>query len=131
MPLRSCRIVAAGLLCTVRVAPAQNVAAPDSDLSRSVGHWVASGVSFQSRGRAHPFAVDVSRVGDRLRVTVPAELTLAGGKVYLLARAGGGVFRHVDDAGRRVEFSLTSRDHASLLVTGSAGDGRVTWQLTR
>src|ERR1051325_1938900 len=107
MPLRSFRIVTAGLLCTVRFAPAQNAAAPDSDVSRSVGHWVASGVSFQSRGTAHPFAVDVSRVGDRLRVTVPAELRLAGGEVYLLAPAGGGGFRHVDGRGRGGGVCLT------------------------
>jgi len=56
---------------------------------------------------------------------------VATGQAYLLGPVGPGVFRHVDDAGRIVEFTLTGQDRASLLVTGSGGDGRVTWQLSR
>jgi hypothetical protein len=62
---------------------------------------------------------------------LPAELTLARGSVYVLARTGNGVFRHADEAGRIVEFSLTASNRAALLITGSGGDGRVTWQLSR
>ena len=131
MHLRTCSLVLTSLLCGAYSVAAQNRAASDSDLTRSVGHWTASGVSFQSGGAAHPFAVEVQPAGDQLQATLPAELKLAGGQVYLLARAGTGVFRHVDDAGRIVEFTLTGPNRASLLVTGSGGDGRVTWQLTR
>ena len=131
MRLRTYSIVLASLLCGASSAAAQNRAAADSALMRSPGHWAASGVTFQSGGAAHPFAVDVKRAGDQLKVTVPTELKLAGGQAYLLSRVGPGVFRHVDDADRIVEFTLTGPDHASLLVTGSGGDGRVTWQLTR
>lgn len=110
---------------------AQNRATADSDLTRSTGHWTAAGVTFQSGEAAHAFAVELKRVGDQLEATLPAELKLAGGQVYLLGRVGPGVFRHVDEAGRTIEFVLTGRDRASLLVTGSGGDGRVTWQLNR
>jgi len=129
--LPSCVILAAWLMCGVRLAPAQNRAAADSDLDRTIGRWVARGVSFQSAGEPHPFTIEVKRVGDQLHVAVPAELKLAGGRAYLLTRAGVGMFRHVDHAGRVVELSLTGPDRASLLVTGAGGDGRVTWQLTR
>jgi hypothetical protein len=127
----SCGVLAAWLICGASLASAQHRAAADSDLDRGVGHWVASGVSFQSGTSAHHFTVEVTSVGDQLQATLPAELKLAGGRVYLLARAAGGVFRHADDEGRVVQFSLTGPNRASLLVTGRGGDGRVTWQLTR
>jgi hypothetical protein len=129
--LRICGLVVACLTCAAGSAAAQNRVSPDSDLARSVGHWVASGVSFQSGDATHPFAVEVQRVGDQLQATLPVELKLAGGHVYQLARAGTGVFRHVDGVGRIVELTLTGQNRASLLITGSGGDGRVTWQLTR
>jgi hypothetical protein len=129
--LRICGLVVACLTSPAGSAAAQNRVSPDSDLARSVGHWVASGVSFQSGDATHPFAVEVQRVGDQLQATLPVELKLAGGHVYQLARAGTGVFRHVDGAGRIVELTLTGQNRASLLITGSGGDGRVTWQLTR
>ena len=131
MHLRTYSIVLASFVCGAYSAAAQNRAAADSDLARTAGHWVASGVTFQSGGAAHAFAVDVVRSGEQLQATLPTELKLAGGQTYLLSRAAPGVFRHVDDAGRIVEFTLTGPDRASLLVTGSGGDGRVTWQLTR
>jgi hypothetical protein len=131
MHLRACSIVVAGLMLGPYSAAAQSRAVADSDLTRSAGQWTASGVTFQSGGAAHPFAVEVKRVGDQLQATLPAELKLAGGQVYLLARAGRGLFRHVDDAGRVVEFTLTEQNRASFLVTGSGGDGRVMWQLKR
>ncbi len=124
-------LVAAWLICTVSSGSAQSRAASDSDLDRSIGHWVATGVSFQSGSTAHPFAVDVKRADSRLQITLPAELKLEGGPVYMLARTSSGVFRHADEAGRIVEFSVTASNSASLLMTGSGGDGRVTWQLTR
>jgi hypothetical protein len=124
-------LVAAWLICTVSPGSAQSRAASDSDLDRSIGHWVATGVSFQSGDQGHPFAVDVKRADSRLQITLPAELKLAGGSVYVLARTGNGVFRHADEAGRIVEFSLTASNRAALLITGSGGDGRVTWQLSR
>jgi hypothetical protein len=124
-------LVLACLTCAAVSAAAQKRVSPDSDLARSVGHWVASGVSFQSGEATHPFAVEVERAGDRLQATLPVELKLPGGHVYQLARAGAGVFRHADGAGRIVEFTLTGQNRASLLITGSGGDGRVTWQLTR
>jgi len=128
----SCTILAtAWLLCGVGPASAQSRAAGDSGLDRAIGHWVASGVSFQSGNAARPFAVDVKRTDGQLQITVPVELKLAGGQVYTLERTGPGVFRHVDAAGRIVELSLTAANRASLLITGSGGDGRVTWQLTR
>lgn len=129
--VRICGLMVACLTCAAVSAAAQKLVSPESDLTRSVGHWVASGVSFQSGDATHPFAVEVERVGDQLRATLPIELKLAGGHVYQLARAGAGVFRHVDGAGRVVEFTLTGQNRASLLITGSGGDGRVTWQLTR
>jgi hypothetical protein len=73
----------------------------------------------------------VKRADSRLHVTLPAELKLEGGPVYVLERTSSGVFRHADEAGRIVEFSVTASNRASLLITGSGGDGRVTWQLTR
>ncbi len=124
-------LAALWLICTVSSAAAQSPAAGDSDLDRSIGHWVASGVSFQSGNAAHPFAVDVKPVDGKLQITLPAELKLAGGRVYTLARASSGVFRSVDSAGRIVEFSVTVLNRASLLITGREGDGRVTWRLTR
>ena len=124
-------LVAAWLICTVSSGSAQSRAASDSELDRSIGHWVATGVSFQSGNTAHPFAVDVKRADSRLQITLPAELKLEGGPVYVLARTRSGVFRHADEAGRIVEFSVTANNRASLLITGSGGDGRVTWQLTR
>jgi hypothetical protein len=129
--LRTFGHVIACLTCAAVSAAAQNRVSPDSDLTGSVGHWVASGVSFQSGDATHPFAVEVQRVGEQLQATLPVELKLAGGHVYQLARAGTGVFRHVDGAGRIVELTLTGQNCASLLITGSGGDGRVTWQLTR
>jgi len=131
MHLRTCSLVLGWLTWAAPSAAAQNRTAADSDLTRTTGHWTASGVTFQSGGAAHPFAVELKRVGDQLRATLPTELNLAAGHVYLLGRVGPGVFRHVDDAGRIVEFTLTGQDRASLLVTGSGGDGRVTWQLSR
>ena len=122
-------MIALCLTCAVGLASAQNAALSDSELNLTVGHWVASGVSFQSGSTAHPFAIDVKRVGDKIQVTVPSELKLAGGQVYILARAGDRIFRHIDDAGRIVELSLASTTRATLLVTGSGGDGRITWQL--
>src|SRR5439155_20019936 len=65
------------------------------------------------------------------QISVPPELALPGGRTYQLDRAAPGVFRHVEGAGRVVEFSLKSATSASLLITGSGGDGRRTWQLTR
>ncbi len=124
-------LVAAWLICTVSSGLAQSRAASDSDLDRSIGHWVATGVSFQSGNTAHPFAVDVKRADSRLQIALPAELKLEGGPVYMLARTSSGVFRHADEVGRIVEFSVTAGNRASLLITGSGGDGRVTWQLTR
>ena len=124
-------LVAAGLIWTVSSGSAQSRSAADSDLDRSIGHWVATGVSFQSGNTAHPFAVDLKRAESRLQITLPAELKLARGPVYELARTSRGVFRHADEAGRIVEFSVTAGNRASLLITGSGGDGRVTWQLTR
>ena len=124
-------LVAAGLTCTVSSGSAQSRSAADSDLDRSIGHWVAPGVSFQSGNTAHPFAVDLKRADSRLHITLPAELKLERGPVYELARTSRGVFRHADEAGRIVEFSVTAGNRASLLITGSGGDGRVTWQLTR
>jgi len=131
MHLRTCSLVLGWLTWSAPSAAAQNRTAADSDLTRTTGHWTASGVTFQSGGAAHPFAVELKRVGDQLRATLPTELKLAGGHVYRLGRVGPGVFRHVDDAGRIVEVTLTGQDRASLLVTGSGGDGRVTWQLSR
>jgi hypothetical protein len=128
---RTCGIVLGSLIWAAHSAAAQNRAAAEADLTRTTGHWTASGVTFQSGGAARPFAVELKRVGDQVQATLPAELKLAGGQVYLLGRVGPGVFRHVDDAGRIVEFTLTGQDRASLLVTGSGGDGRVTWQLSR
>ena len=119
------------LPCAARLAAAQHSAAPDSEFAQVAGHWVAADVSFQSGNSAHPFAIDVKRVGDKIQVTLPAELKLEAGSVYVLARAGVGVFRHVDNAGRIVELSLTSPAHATLLITGGGGDGRITWQLRR
>ena len=130
-PRSSPIFVAASLICTVSSGSAQSRAASDSDLDRSIGHWVATGVSFQSGNTAHPFAVDVKRADSRLQITLPAELGLEGGPVYVLARTSSGVFRHADEAGRIVEFSVTASNRASLVITGSGGDGRVTWQLTR
>ncbi len=124
-------LVAAWLMCTVSSGSAQSRSASDSDLDRSIGHWVARGVSFQSGDTAHPFAIDVKRAASRLQITLPAELKLEGGPVYVLARTSRGVFRHADEAGRIVEFSVTAGNRASLLIAGSGGDGRVTWQLTR
>ena len=124
-------LVAAWLICTVSSGSAQSRSAADSALDRSIGHWVAPGVSFQSGNTAHPFAVDLKRADSRLQITLPAELKLEGGPVYMLARTSSGVFRHADEAGRIVEFSVTASNSASLLMTGSGGDGRVTWQLTR
>ena len=131
MHLRTCGIVLGSLIWAAHSAAAQNRAAADSDLTRTTGHWTASGVTFQSDGAAHQFAVELKRVGDQIQATLPGELKLAGGQAYLLGRVGPGIFRHVDDAGRIVEFTLTGQDRASLLVTGSGGDGRVTWQLSR
>ena len=131
MHLRTCGIVLGWLIGGAYSIAAQNPAATGSDFTRIIGHWTASGVSFQSGGAAQPFAVEVKREGDQLEASLPAELKLAGGLLYPLARAGPGVFRHVDDAGRIVEFTLTGENRASLLVTGSGGDGRVTWQLKR
>jgi len=130
-PRSSPIFVAASLICTVSSGSAQSRAASDSDLDRSIGHWVATGVSFQSGNTAHPFAVDVKRADSRLQIALPAELKLEGGPVYMLARTSSGVFRHADEVGRIVEFSVTAGNRASLLITGSGGDGRVTWQLTR
>ena len=121
----------AWLISTVNSASAQGRTAADSDLARSIGHWVATGVSFQSGNAAHPFAVDVKRAEGQLQITLPAELKLDGGSVYLLARTGNGMFRHADEAGRIVEFSMTAVNRASLLITGTGGDGRITWQLSR
>jgi len=131
MHLRTCGIMLGWLIWGAHSAAAQNRTAADSDVTRTTGHWTASGVTFQSGGTAHPFAVELQRVGDQLQATLPPELKLAGGPVYLLGRAGPGVFRHVDDAGRIIQFTLAGPDRASLLVTGSRGDGRVTWQLSR
>src|SRR2546428_15836 len=101
MDARSRTILAAAwLICAVSPASAQSRAAGDSDLDRSIGHWVASGVSFQSGNATHHFAVDVKRADSQLEITLPAELKLAGGEVYALARTRRGVFRHVDSIGR-------------------------------
>src|SRR6266702_3990863 len=91
-------LVAAWLICTVSSGSAQSRSAADSDLDRSIGHWVATGVSFQSGNTAHPFAVDLKRADSRLQITLPAELKLEGGPVYELARTscGGG---HAPPAG--------------------------------
>ena len=110
---------------------APHSAVPDSDLDQAIGHWVASGVSFQSGNRAHPFAIDIERVRNKIQVTLPPDIKLKGGLVCVLARTGAGVFRHVDAARRIVELSLPDASHATLLITGSDGDGRVTWQLGR
>lgn len=131
MLTRLLTIVALLLPCAAGLAAAQHAAAPDSELDQAAGHWVAANVSFQSGNSAHPFAIDVQRVGDKIQLTVPSELNLAGGQVYILARSGDRIFRHVDDAGRIVELSLANATRAMLLVTGSGGDGRITWQLQR
>ncbi|HEX4575394.1 MAG TPA: hypothetical protein VH158_09695 [Gemmatimonadales bacterium] len=131
MSLGACGIVAAWLVCGAYPVSAQGRSAADSELSRSIGRWEASGVSFQSGGAVRRFSVEVERVGDQLQATVPAELKLAGGQVYRLDRVGAGVFRYVDSAGRVVEFALTGENRASFVVVGRGGDGRVTWQLTR
>src|SRR5207249_10006712 len=89
-------LAALWLICTVSSAAAQSPAAGDSDLDRSIGHWVASGVSFQSGNAARHFAVDVKRADSQLEITLPAEVKLAAGQVYALARTRRGVFRHVD-----------------------------------
>jgi len=124
-------VTVAWLACTLHPASAQSPAAPDSELDRSAGTWVACGVFFGSGQAAHPFTVDVKRVGTQLQVTLPTELKLAGGQVYRLDRSGAGVFRHVDRSGRVVELSLESATRAALLITGAGGDGRITTQLTR
>lgn len=121
----------AWLACAPRLAAAQSRAAADSELDRNAGQWAAAGVFFGSGSAAHQFAVDVKRVGNQLQVTLPTELVLAGGPVYLLDRIGAGVFRHVDRAGRVVELSIASSSRASLLIAGTGGEGRVTTQLTR
>ena len=112
-------------------ATAQHPSPADSGIAQSSGHWVASGVTFQSGRSAHPFAVDVRRIGNQIEARLPAELALSGGNTYLLSPVGHGVFRHVDAVGRVVEFALKSAHTATLVVTASGGDGRVTWQLTR
>jgi len=124
-------VAAACLTFGASSASGQRPAPADSELARSAGHWVASGVSFQSGRATHPFAVDVKPMEHRLQISVPPELALPGGRTYQLDRAAPGVFLHVDGAGRVVEFSPKSATSASLLITGSGGDGRVTWQLTR
>lgn len=124
MRTASFRVLALCLIGIARVAAAQG-------FDQNLGHWVADGVTFQSGAAAHPFAVDVQRHGDSIQVTVPAELQLTGGRVYILSRVGPRVFRHVDDTGRIVEFSGASATRATLLITGSGGDGRITWQLHR
>ncbi len=124
-------VALAWLACASHPASAQGRAAADSELDRNVGEWVASGVFFGSGAAVHPFALDVKRVGSQLQVTLPTELVLPGGQVYLLDRTGAGVFRHVDRSGRVVELSLESSPRASLLITGTGGEGRVTTQLTR
>jgi hypothetical protein len=110
---------------------AQSRAATDAELDRTAGTWVANGVFFGSSQAVHPFSVDVKRDRSQLRVTVPTELKLPAGQVYLLDRAGAGTFRHVDGSGRIVELSVASPTRASLLITGTGGDGRITTQLTR
>ncbi|HYL55646.1 MAG TPA: hypothetical protein VEU73_08740 [Gemmatimonadales bacterium] len=77
MHLRACSIVLGWLAWAAPSAAAQNRAAGDSDLTRTTGHWTASGVTFQSGAAAHRFAVELKRVGDQLRATLPAELKLA------------------------------------------------------
>ena len=142
MHLRNFGIVLGWLVWGPHSAAAQDATAADSDLTRITGHWTSSGVTLQSGGAAHPstvelsdaahpFTVEIKRAGDHLQATLPAELKLESGREYLLARAGPGVFRHVDDLGRIVEFTLTGPDRASLLITKSGGDGRVTCQLKR
>src|SRR6266705_2274621 len=59
-------LVAAWLICTVSSGSAQSRSAADSALDRSIGHWVAPGVSFQSGNTAHPFAVDLKRADSRV-----------------------------------------------------------------
>ena len=112
-------------------ATAQRPSPADSGIAQSSGHWVASGITFQSGHSAHPFAVDVKRIGDQIEARLPPELAVPGGNTYLLSPVGHGVFRHVDAVGRVVEFALKSPHTASLVVTASGGNGRVTWQLTR
>ena len=142
MHLRTCGIILGWLVWGPHSAAAQKATAADSDLTGIAGHWTASGVTLQSGAAAHPssmelsdaahpFTVVIKQVGDQLQVTFPAELKLESGREYLLARAGPGVFRHVDDVGRIVELTLTGPDRASLLITKSGGDGRVTCQLER
>jgi len=77
--LRTFGHVIACLTCAAVSAAAQNRVSPDSDLTRSVGHWVASGVSFQSGDGTHPFAVEVRRVGEQLQATLPVELNWPAG----------------------------------------------------
>ena len=89
-------LAAAWFICAGSAASCQSPAAGVSDLDRSIGHWVASGVSFQSGNAARHFAVDVKRADSQLEITLPAEVKLAAGQVYALARTRRGVFRHVD-----------------------------------
>ena len=132
---RTCSIVLASLLCAASSAAAQNRADADSVLTQSAGQWTASGVSVQSGpftvDSSHAFTVDIQRQGDQLQITLPADLKLGTGRVYLLARTATGIFRYADGSGRIMEFTLTEPNRASLLITSAGGDGRITWQLTR
>src|SRR5207247_10128167 len=107
-PRSSPIFVAASLICTVSSGSAQSRAASDSELDRRIGHWMATGLSFESANTAHPFSVDVKRADSRLQIALPAELKLEGGPVYMLARTSSGVFRHADEVGRIVEVSVTA-----------------------
>ncbi|SRR5712692_6661587 len=126
-----CILATAILVLVARPVAGQHPSVPDSELAQGVGHWVASGVVFQSGRASHRFAIDVKRLGNELQASLPPELVLPGGTTYLLDRASAGVFRHIDAAGRVVEFSVRSPRTAVLVITGSWGDSRVTWQLTR
>jgi hypothetical protein len=113
----------------LRALGAQQRTRADTLLDRSIGSWVAPGVSFQSGKTVHPFVVDIHRDGNRFRMVLPAELALKGGREYVLTPAGGGAFRHVDAQGRIVALELEPRPQ--LVITGTHGDGRVTFQLER
>jgi len=90
MPLRSCRIVAAGLLCTVRVAPAQNVAAPADVVSVEVRDGSGDGkadVVVRFRQVGDGWGREVLEVlsfdGDQARPTLLAEVALFQGESRL------------------------------------------------
>jgi len=131
MRTRALLCLTAVWLAWVGPASAQSRAATDSDFARSAGRWAAPGVSFQSGGTSHQFVVEAKRVGNLLEVTLPKELALPGGQVYQLVRTGRGVFQHVDAVGRIVQFTRQAANRATLLITGTWGSGRVTWQLAR